>query len=83
MEDNWEVYYETDDYMAFAMADSEISTDTTYRRMRSSHFEPGYKIWNPEVKDQPIEALWTLTGYIGVQILKSRLTENTIEGWKS
>jgi hypothetical protein len=39
------------------MADSEISTDTTYRRMRSSHFEPGYKIWDPEVKDQSIEAL--------------------------
>ena len=59
-----------------------IDWDAYHKPIISSHFAPGARLWSYDVSGKAVEDLWVRGDYIGIQIAKNRLTQNTVEGFK-
>ena len=82
-EPDWILDAETDDYIAFSMIDPYgIDWDAYHKPIISSHFAPGARLWSYDINGKAVEDLWVRGDYIGIQIAKNRLTQNTVEGFK-
>ena len=86
-EEEWEIYQETDNYIAFGWNTVDQGFSFSESTMECSHFQ-FMKEWDYEVSFVEEENFWydydyaNGTKFIGFKILKTRLTEPTLEVFK-